>query len=294
MLAWGLNSIMMKVLVENFQPVTMAAWRIILATVTVFAVLFAMGKVRKLTKKEWKYVSVAAIFNVVVYNYLLSIGMQETSASNGGLIMGIAPLLNMVMAMIFLGMKGTWMKAVGIVIGFMGVSFIILNNGGALNGISMGDLNVFLAIVSQAFSYILISRVSRTIDPRLMTGYMMALGSIGLLIISFITEPQGIQSMIGAAPSVWIVFTISAVVSGALGHLIYNYAVGQVGAAESAIFMNLSPLFALIGSALLLGESITIIQVFGFLLIIAGVLLSSDLVGGKLYQRKMAILNRAK
>lgn len=73
----------------------------------------------------------------------------------------------------------------------------------------------------------------------------------------------------------WAVFLGSAVIATAVGHMTYNYAIGQVGAAEASIFINLNPFFALIGSSLLLGEAVTIVQMSGFVLILIGVLFGS-------------------
>ncbi|MBD8498054.1 DMT family transporter [Paenibacillus arenosi] len=285
MLAWGMNTIMMKVLVANFMPLTMTAFRILLAAVTVFIILFALGKVRRLTKKEWKYVAAASLFNVVAHHYFLSLGFTGTSASSAGLVLGTGPLLTAIMAMIFLGARATWFKTIGIILGFTGVAFIMLKSSGDISGLSLGDVQVFLAIVAQAFSYILIKKAADTLDPRLMTGYMLLLGSAVLFVISLIAEPDGLSSMVGATADVWVVFVLSATVSTAIGHLIYNYAVGKVGAAESAIFMNFTPFFALVGSVLLLGETITLAQIGGFLFIIMGVLLGSGGLEDWLRQR---------
>ena len=55
----------------------------------------------------------------------------------------------------------------------------------------------------------------------------------------------------------------------------YNYAIGQAGATKAAIFMNLNPLFALIISALFLGEVLRLNHFLGLILIMSGVMLGS-------------------
>lgn len=67
----------------------------------------------------------------------------------------------------------------------------------------------------------------------------------------------------------------------------YNYAIGQVGAAEASIFINLNPFFALIGSSLLLGEAVTLVQMSGFVLILIGVLFGSGALEEWLRQHRL-------
>ncbi|MGC4377651.1 DMT family transporter [Fictibacillus sp. Mic-4] len=275
MIAWGFNVIMTKLLVAEFAPVTMTSFRILTAAASVFIVLFLLKKVRWLTKKEFLYVFISALFNVVGHHYFLSIGLSKTSASNGGLILGMGPLLTTILAILFLGSIVTVTRALGIVLGLTGVAFIVLEGNGSIHGVSIGDLYVFFAILSQAASFILIKKISKTLDPRLMTGYMLLIGSVILFAISAFLEPNGLQTMTKGSPSIWAVFFTSAIVATALGHMLYNYAIGKVGAAEASIFINLNPFFALIGAVLFLGEKIKMAQIVGFLFILFGVILGS-------------------
>lgn len=91
-------------------------------------------------------------------------------------------------------------------------------------------------------------------------------------------EPDGLLSLANGTGSLWMIFLASAVLATALGHMIYNKAIQQIGAAESAIFINLNPLFSLLGAYLFLGESISLSQILGFSLIVLGVILGSGML----------------
>ncbi|WP_377896987.1 DMT family transporter [Gottfriedia sp. OAE603] len=275
MVVWGLNVIATKILVANFMPVTMTAFRVFTAGISVFIILFLFKKVRKLTKKEFKYVFFAMLLNVVAHHYFLSIGLSQTSASNGGLILGMGPLLTALLSVFFLGSVLTFVRVLGVLFGFAGVAFIVLQSGEGFHGISHGDFYVFLAILAQAASFVLIKKVSRTLDPRLMTGYMLVMGSIILFGISQIVEPNGMASMLHHSTGIWAVFFSSAIIATAIGHMLYNYALGEVGTTEASVFINLNPFFSLIGAALFLGEKIVLTQVIGFVLILIGVVFGS-------------------
>lgn len=60
-----------------------------------------------------------------------------------------------------------------------------------------------------------------------------------------------------------------------MGHTLYNLCIKQIGAAESATFANFNTVLALIFSALLLGEVITLQQFIGSIFIIVGVIVGT-------------------
>lgn len=276
MIAWGFNVVATKVLVTNFMPVTMTSARIFVAGILVFIILSTMKKVRPLTKKEYIFVFIGSLLNVVGHHYFLSVGLMQTSASNGGLILGTGPLLTAIMAFLFLGNRLTWIRVMGILLGIIGISFVVLQGSDGLSGVSTGDLYIFLSILSQALSFIIISKVSKTLDPRLMTGYMLVIGSVILFSISLFLEPAGISSLINQqSGKVWAIFFASSIIATALGQMLYNYAIGKVGPGEASIFINLNPFFALVGAALFLGERIGLTHAVGFIFILFGVVFGS-------------------
>jgi drug/metabolite transporter (DMT)-like permease len=286
MVAWGFNVIGTKILVVTFPPLTLTAFRIFTAGISVFIILSFLKQVRLPSKREFYFIFVGSIFNVFGHQSFLSIGLKETSATNGGLILGLSPLLTTLLAIFLLGTRITLLKVTGIISGLIGVSLILLKDGGSLSEVALGDIYVFVSILSIAISFILIKKAATTLDPKLMTGYMLVIGSFMLFILSLFMEPNGLQGMTNGSPSIWLLFFASAVISTALGHMFYNYAIGKVGAAETAIFTNLSPFFAVVGAVLFLNESLAFAQVLGFLFIIAGVMLGSGAIDEIIRNRK--------
>lgn len=286
MFTWGMNVSALKIVVEHFMPVTITSLRIFVAGLTAFLILICSRLVRFPKKSEWIYIIGGTFLSVVFHHYFLAEGLTKTSATNTGLILGLGPLLTVVFSMIFLRRKPTYIQFIGFVFGTLGVSTTVLVGSGGIHSINLGDMNILLAIISQALSFILIKRASETMDPRLLTGYMFLIGSCFLFVISLWKEPNGIASLVGVSPAVWTAFFFSAVLATGIGHMAYNYAIGQVGPAETSIFLNLNTFFSLIGAAIFLGESIIPAHFIGLILIVSGVLLGSGGLEAWLIQRK--------
>src|SRR5690606_2572371 len=99
MFIWGVNLPAVKYLTAQMGPVTMTSLRIFLAALMVFGVLFSFGMVRKLTAKEWRYVAVGSLLNVVIHHYFISVGLSLTSGTNAGLILGTSPILTAIFSL---------------------------------------------------------------------------------------------------------------------------------------------------------------------------------------------------
>ncbi|WP_456275355.1 DMT family transporter [Bacillus sp. AK128] len=282
MVIWGFNVSAVKILVTYFPPAFMQGTRILIAGLTVILFLLITKSLKKVSRKNIVGLLIAAVVGVVGHHLFLAVGLMSTTATNAGLILGLIPLCTSILAMIFLNEKLTMTKSLGIFIALMGVYFIVMNENGQLNELSIGDLYVLGGVITQAVSFILIKKLAANIESRQMTGMMLVFGSIMLLIISFFTESHGSISTAEIPGYVWLILFLSAVIATGLGHMVYNYAIHHLGASTTSIFINLSPFFSVVGSVLLLGEQIYAKHIIGFTFIIGGVILGTGAIKLKL------------
>lgn len=286
MLIWGFNLPSVKYLVSFVEPVTLTAVRILMAGITVFILLAVFRLLRWPAKTEWKYIFFASLLNVVGHHYFLSSGLTLTSGTNAGLVLGTGPMLTAVLVSLIMRNYPSKLQWIGVVIGLIGVSATVLVGNGGASGMNLGDVFVFLSILSQVFSYLIIAKVANTLDPRLMTGYMFLIGSVILFVISLIQEPGEIAAFATVPPSFWLAFFFSAMLGTAVGHMLYNYSIGQAGPTKAAIFMNLNTFFSLVGASVILGEEITTRHLFGLVLIVIGVIFGSGAAEDLIRKRK--------
>ncbi|MFD2616188.1 DMT family transporter [Terrilactibacillus laevilacticus] len=269
---WGLNVTATKILVNYFPPVTMTALRIFVAGLSAILILSIRKKFKTFKKRGMFYIFLVAMFNVVGHQFFLSIGLTKTTASNTGILLGMVPLITSVLAVIFLGDRLTIMKCIGILIGFSGVTFIVIKGSSGFQAISIGDFYIFLSVLAQGISFVLIKKVASQMDGTVMTAWMLLFGSIILFFMGLIKEPSGLMNFSNVTPMVWIIFFSSAVLATGVGHMFYNKILQKIGAAEAAVFINFNPFFALIGAHFFLKEQIFYSQILGFLMVVVGVL----------------------
>lgn len=286
MLLWGFNLSAVKYMVELVDPVTLSALRILTAGISVFIILAGMRLLRLPRKNEWKYIVLGALLNVVGHHYFLSSGLALTTGTNAGLILGTGPMLTAVLVSLILRSYPSKLQWIGVVIGLVGVSVTVIVGNGAVTGMNLGDVFVFLSILVQVFSFIVISKAAASMDPRVLTAYMFLVGALILFVISLIQEPGEIKAFAEVPSNFWLAFFFSAVLGTAVGHMLYNYSIGQAGPTKAAIFMNLNTFFSLVGAAVILGEVITSRHILGLVLIVIGVLFGSGAAEDLLKKRK--------
>ncbi|EDL65525.1 hypothetical protein BSG1_00465 [Bacillus sp. SG-1] len=275
MVIWGFNVSAIKILVTYFPPVMIQGVRVMMAGLAVILFLLVKKSFHKLSRKSLIGIFSAAIFGVLGHHLFLAIGLTATTATNAGLILGLVPLSTSVMAMIFLNEKLTITKGFGILAALMGVYLIVMNEKGTLSGLSVGDLYILGAVLTQAVSFILIKKLSVSIDSRQMTGMMLFMGSILLIAASFFFPANEAVFSLDKPQFVWWTLIGSAILATGLGHMLYNYSIHRLGAGSTSIFINLTPFFSIVGSSVFLGEQIQSKHWIGFCFIVFGVLLGT-------------------
>jgi drug/metabolite transporter (DMT)-like permease len=275
MVIWGFNVSAIKILVTYFPPVMIQGVRVMMAGLAVILFLFVKKSFHKVSRKSLLGIFSAAVFGVLGHHLFLAIGLTATTATNAGLILGLVPLSTSIMAMIFLNERLTILKSIGIIIALFGVYLIVMNEKGTLSGLSMGDLYILGAVLTQAASFILIKKLSVSIDSREMTGLMLFIGSILLILASFFFPEKKTILTFDQPAFVWWTLIGSAILATGLGHMLYNYSIHKLGAGSTSIFINLTPFFSIVGSSMFLGEQILSKHFVGFCFIVLGVLLGT-------------------
>ncbi|MBP1931250.1 DMT family transporter [Ammoniphilus resinae] len=278
MLLWGINIVPVKIMVNSFPPAGVTAIRLMLAGFFVYLLSWRSEPFRRLTAHEWFYLLVATALGVSLHQFLLAFGLTQTAATNGSLILALNPLTTVLLSFLFLKEKLTRLRSIGIISGFIGVSITILQGSDSLiPTVHLGDFYVFLAMLTQSLSFLAVRQVAISVPVNQITAYTLFLGGVSLAIVGPIFD--GGTTIIGIASQIslgmWLLIIASGLLSTALGGMIWNRGIQELGPGQAAIFINMTPFYGLLGAAVFLGETIRLAHVFGFVFIVIGVFLGS-------------------
>ncbi|HJV79381.1 DMT family transporter [Noviherbaspirillum sp.] len=264
-----------KYAVALMSPVAVGAWRFIVAA----AVLLPLVALREgwslpAVRRNALALAVMSAVGVFGFNVSLFYGLRLTSAVNGALIMAFNPALTVVLSALINRESVTMRQAAGLLLGLIGVSVVVSKGSWHVlqaMSFSAGDLLVLLGSLGWAIYSVIPKRFVHGLSTMQVTGSTITGGAALMAVCAAATTPDFLQPP--ALPmAAAIVFM--GLFGSVLAYLWWNQAVQKIGAASVAVFINLVPIFtALIG--LLLGQSISLAQLCGAALVIAGVLVSS-------------------
>ena len=274
-LSWGAVFHIGKYAVTAMTPLSIGAWRFIIAGIVLLPIAWMNGAWQRtsLTRNIWPLLAMSA-FGVFGFNVALFYGLRTTSSVNGALIMAFNPALTVVLSALINRERVSARQLLGLLISMTGV-LVVVSHGSwhALTTLSFshGDLLVMLASLSWAIYSVIPKRFIHGLDPMQVTVATIIGGAVMMGVLAAAAMPDFFQQ-----PSMPVLAAIlfMGLFGSVLAYLCWNQGVQRIGAARAAIFINMVPMFAaLIG--VLLGQPITLAQVIGAALVISGVVLSS-------------------
>lgn len=244
-----------------------------------FALLANRRDSHRLRWNDWRDLFLQSFFGVFLFTVLMLYCVTMTSASSAGVIAGAIPAAIAILAWLFLGEHPSRRALLGIVLAVLGV--IALNLGGALphsdpsegagGPEALGMLLVGGAVISEALFTIFAKRGSATVPPMRMVFYVNVFGLI-------LVAPFAIWSGLAFEPaavstSAWFLAFYYALTGSVISFFLWYIGVKHVPAAQAGVFTAVLPLLAVSVSVIFLGETISVLLIFGMLCVISAVLL---------------------
>jgi drug/metabolite transporter (DMT)-like permease len=279
-LIWGLNFSVTKLALAQIPPLPFTAVRFIISSLLLWLILRLAERRAAPSREGLKTLVVLGVVGNTCYQLTFTLGLDRTAASNSALILSTVPTV----VAVFAGLLGleriTRRMWWGIGLGTLGVVLVIATRGvGFEMSTLVGDLLTVLAVLFWAAYTVGLRRVPSGVSPLRVTTITTMAGTPGLVLAGL---PGMVRLDWGAVKlEAWAGLAYAAVLSLVVAYLIWNRSVKAVGGTRTAIYMCVTPLFAVVGAWILLGERPHPLQGVGAVLIVAGVLLTRVEEGNK-------------
>lgn len=194
-----------------------------------------------------------------------------TQASNVAIIIAVTPLLTAIAAHFFSrGERFSRTLATGSVIALAGVVLVVLNGRFVLHLNPKGDLLTIAAAVLWALYSIIIARLQRRYSSLFITRKVFFYGIVTLLPYLFIHE-AALDFGLLLRPAVIGNLLFLGLIASFACYWAWNAAIARIGSVNASNYLYLNPVVALITSAIVLDERITVTALIGTALIMLGV-----------------------
>ena len=285
---WGSSFFVIKICLSSFTPTSIASLRLIIASIFLIILYYSYNNHPKLNFELVIILSFIGITGNFLPFYLISWAEQYIPSSTAGLLMSVGPLITLLMSHILTSDdKFTWIKFISIIIGFIGIFFILdISNFNFQNENFINTIAKIFVIIA-AFGY-MISNIAaynklKTLSPISITAFATLFGAI-------ISLPFLAYDLINYDININIISLASIIYLGvfptAIAFQMRYHIVKQSGPVFLSYVAYLIPVFALIWGYLFLSEQIVFSSLVGIILVFIGIF-----VGQKKSMSKISVKN---
>ena len=271
MALWGSSFIALKFAFAELPPMWVIFGRMLLGSLVFLLAWRWLGRI-DYRAGDWKWLLALAACEPCLYFIFEALALQNTSATQAGMITALLPLLVAMGAFLFLHervAKSTWAGFLLAVAGAVWLSLASEADASAPAPL-LGNFYEFIAMLCATCYTLLLKHLSERYSPFVLTAMQAFIGSLFFLPLALVTEPLPSQfSALGVGSVIYLGLVVTV---GAYG--LYNFGVSRLPASQASGFTNLLPVFTLIFAALLLGESLNAMQYAAATLVFVGVALS--------------------
>ena len=265
---WGSTFVLVRDAVAQIPPFTFIAYRFLAA-----ALLLAAIRPRLVAGGQPGLAAAGVVTGLALFaGYgFQTVGLQYTTASNGGFITGLAVVITPLLAAVLLRQPpGRW-PVVGALVAAVGLACLSLQR----LEVHRGDALVLGCAVAFAAHILLLSRYA----PRFST-YRLAIAQLataGVLGLAWAAAAGDLA--VPASAEVWVALAITAALASAAAFLIQTRAQREVSPTRIAVIFAMEPVFAGLFGFLLADERLSGRGWLGAGLILVGMLLAE--LGGR-------------
>ncbi|WP_436901261.1 DMT family transporter [Halovenus halobia] len=288
-LFWGLSFPVITVGLEHIPPLLFAALRYDVAAVLLLGYAVLQTDSWRPTGRNNYIAIVGGGLFLVAGNGFLFIGQQTVPSGVAAILQALVPIATALWALLLLGERLSVPGAVGVAIGFVGISLVVQPDPSNLLGDeTLGRLLIVGQVVSVALGGVIVQRAQPDIDRVPLTGWSMLLGAVVLHVASLgIGELPGAQAVV---PTAIAAVLYLGVFSTAIAFYIYFSIIEIHGAFEVSLVTYLVPIVATLVGVFVLEETISLLTFVGFGLVAVGfVFLKRDALADALEEAPVAV-----
>lgn len=267
MCLWGFNFSVIKLGVDQIDPLLLTAGRFTLAAIpAVFFVARPRVHLRYL-------VAYGFTFGVGVWGMMTLAIDQGISAGMAGLLLQLSVVSSLLLGWLVFDESITLAKWLGVILalGGLGVSLTLVDGSVNLSGL--------LLVLVAATCWSLVGVIVKRAGTHQIFGFCvwgMLFAPVPLLLLAWLSHGVGVFLVLPSQlnPHVWFSVIFQAYPTTLLGYWLWNRIVVKYPLSTTAPLTLLVPLFGLLGSSIFYDEQVGWVKLFACLLILAGLLVN--------------------
>jgi drug/metabolite transporter (DMT)-like permease len=265
---WGSSFILMKIGIMSFSSTQAAALRIFLASLVLAPI--AIKQINKLQRKDLVSLLIVGFIGSFFPAFMFMEAETRIDSALAGMLNSLTPVFTLIVGLIFHNAVFRWMQAIGLSLGLIGATGLIL----AGDGIQIGTMNSYALYIVLATLFYAISinqiksKLSHLTGVQVTSFSFLFIGPVALIYL-LTTDFTPVLSN-PSWPLHFLALAVLGIIGSAMAMLLMNSLIRYSSAIAASSVTYVIPVFAILWG-LLLGERVTWLHVFCMILILAGV-----------------------
>ena len=267
-LLWGSSFVLIRFGLDEIGPLTLAGLRYTAAGVFLLPIMrFQRICIKDFRKHLW-LLALLGVLQFTIGNGFVGLALKILPSTTVSLLTNLTSPIILLLGIIWLKENpglwqylGLFLTLIGTVLFFFPLTVNFDNRG--LFVIAFGLMGFSL--------YSLIGRLvarSREVPYLMQTALPFIIGGGALLLPAILMEGLPVITPKGFLILAWMV-----VFNSIIGYLLYNQAISQLSVVETNVMLKLTPFFTALVAWLLLGETITLLQIIAMSIVLTGTFL---------------------
>jgi len=273
MIFWSFSFIWFKEANKTFHPITIVFIRLVFSVVLLSSYLILTKNFMKIRKQDRKLFLMLAMFEPFSYFLGESFGLTYVSATVCSVVISTIPVFATIGAWLIFKERLRAINYAGIILSFIGVLVFILNRDGSISFNIKGLGLLLLAVISAVGYNLTLSRLVGYYTPVYIVNVQNIIGALLFLPVFLILDFRHFTT----APFTFEMFRpiIELALFASCGaFILFAYSVKKMGITKANVFSNCIPVFTALFSFIILGENLTVQNIIGMAIVIAGLFLS--------------------
>ena len=267
-LFWGGSFLFLRLLViEGLEPLQIVSLRMLFAAI--FIAPFFLIKLKKFSFHDHRFsILLIGLLNTALPFSLFAYASVNLGAGSLSVIQATVPILTALLLFTLYRDEFSYMKLLGVLIGFSGL-FLLAGPSGELDLIS----SILCVIASMSYA---ISGVYLANTPSSINNSFIGMGSliVGAVILSPFLFYYG-KANLAISTSSWLYIAILGVINTSLAYVIFIKLIKRIGSLNASFVTYLVPVSSISLGILILDEVFTMDMIIGSSLIFLGVFFSN-------------------
>ena len=250
------------------SQILFAGYRFFLSGVLTFALgCLLERRILRMKRENFGVIFRQGVLQTTIQYVCFYIGLAHTTGAKGSIINASNAFVSIVAAHYMIrSERMTWKKGLGCILGLAGVVLVNLEPGGFGGGFRfLGEGMVLLCTIAYGVSTVLLKMISDRESPMTITAYQTLIGSVLLIVTGWCLHGEGSVNTWKSSALLFYMALLSTVAFSLWTLLLKYNPVGKV-----AVYGFTIPIFGVLLSGILLGETIFSVRYVAALIFVSG------------------------